>query len=327
MTTKEKLAILLEEKDGAFLSGNAIAESLGITRAAVWKNIKQLEQEGYQIEAVTNRGYRLLPMNDAISESAVRSFLGDKNDLFTLDVRDSVTSTNSLLKEMAPELPDWYVMIARNQTAGRGRVGRSFFSPYDTGIYLSVLLKPDISVSDAGKLTTASAVAACRAIESSTEAKAQIKWVNDVFVNGGKVCGILTEASVNFETGKPDWIVTGIGFNVYPPKGGFPKELQKVAGVITEKAEKNLRAKLAAEYIRNFYEICGRLSETQFYQEYKERCFILGQLINVIKGEETIPARALDILEDFSLLVQYQDGREEALAAGEVSIRPGSSET
>ena len=321
MKTKEKLAELLEQQDGEFLSGNRIAEVLGITRAGVWKNIRQLEQEGYQIEAVTNRGYRLSILNDAVSESAVAAFLRTQ-ERFTLDVRDSVTSTNSVLKEMAPELPDWYVLIARNQTAGRGRVGRSFFSPGETGIYLSVLLRPEIPVSDAGKLTTASAVAACRAIETCTASKAKIKWVNDVFVNGGKVCGILTEASVNFETGKPDWIVTGIGFNVYPPKDGFPAELAGIAGTVTEKRQKNLRARLAAEYIQNFYEICQNLSGRQLYREYTDRCFIIGQLVYVLKGEERIPAVALDIRPDFSLLVQYDDGREEALAAGEVSIRP-----
>lgn len=322
MTTKEKLEELLEQQDGAFLSGSMIAETLGITRAAVWKSMKQLEREGYEIEAVTGKGYRLSSQSDAVTEACIAAFLGKDRELFTLDVRGSLASTNSALKEMAEHLPDWYVLIAGAQTAGRGRVGRSFFSPAGTGVYLSVLLRPALSSAEAGKLTTAAAVAACRAIEQCTQEKPKIKWVNDVFVNGLKVCGILTEASVNFETGKPEWIITGIGFNVYRPEEGFPKELSGIAGAVADERRRNLRAQLAAEFIRNFYQLCQELSGDTLYREYKERCFVIGKPLYILKGEEKIPALALDLQKDLSLLVRYEDGREEALYAGEVSIRP-----
>ena len=322
MTTKEQLIILLEKSGGEYLSGSAIAESLGITRSAIWKTMKQLKEEGYLIEAVTNKGYRLSSVNDSISENAIREFLGEDADLFTLEVCKTISSTNTILKEKAAELPDWYVLVAGNQNAGKGRAGRSFYSPEGTGVYLSVLLRPEIPVSEAGNLTTAAAIAACRAIEECTDSKPKIKWVNDVFVNEKKVCGILTEASVNFESQSADWIVTGIGFNVYMPEGGFPEALKDVAGSIVEKRQKNLRAKLAARFIQSFYELCKDLTGNSLYHEYKQRCFLIGEPIFVIKGEERIPATAIDIKKNFGLLVRYEDGKEEILSAGEVSVRP-----
>lgn len=324
MSTKEKLIELLEKNGEQYISGSAIAENLGITRAAIWKNIRQLEKEGYQIEAITNKGYRLDPLNDAVSAVSLSEALADPGAPFTLEVCSSVSSTNAVLKEKAASLPDWYVLAAGRQTLGKGRSGRSFFSPSDTGIYISILLRPDIPVSDAGKLTTAAAVAACRAIETCTQAKAEIKWVNDVFVNGKKVCGILTEASVNFETGKPDWIVTGIGFNVYEPEEGFPEEIRRVAGAISKERQKNLRVRLAAAFLKEFFALCRDLSGGALYREYKERCFILGKKIDILQGEKRIPAFAEDLTESFSLSVLYEDGTRGELNAGEVSIRPGA---
>ena len=322
MTTKEKLAHLLENSGGAFVSGNEVADSLGITRAAIWKNVQQLQKEGYRIEAIPNKGYRLDPKNDVVSEGLIASFLGDKKDIFTLEVHDHLSSTNTVLKEKAANLSDWHVMIAGNQTSGKGRSGRSFFSPEGTGLYLSVLLRPDILMKDAGRLTTAAAVAACRAIEEETEAEPKIKWVNDVFAGGKKVCGILTEASVDFETGLPEWVVTGIGFNVYEPEGGFPNDLKHIAGAIVKEREKNLRARLAAAFLIHFHDFCADLSGKMLYREYKSRCFILGKNIDVIRGEERIPAIAEGLKEDFSLRVRYGDGTPGVLNAGEVSIRP-----
>ena len=321
--TKEKLIELLEKQNGEYLSGTAIAERLGISRAAIWKNIKQLENEGYLIEAVTNKGYRLDPLSDVVNEKTITENLQNKNGIIQVEVRDEVSSTNTLLKETAQDLPDWYVLAAGSQNAGRGRTGRGFFSPKGSGVYLSVLLRPDIPVRDAGKLTTAAAVAACRTIETWTEAEPVIKWVNDVFVNGKKVCGILTEASVNFETGAPDWIVTGIGFNVYQPEGGFPAEIAATAGAISEHRQNKLRSKLAAGFSYNFYDNFSRLSAVDLHKEYKRRCFIVGKPIYVLRGEEKVPAFAVDIDKDYGLKVRYEDGKTEILSAGEVSIRPG----
>ena len=217
----------MEKSEGEYLSGSMLAKKLGVTRAAVWKNIRQLQAEGYKIEAVTNRGYRLGREQDSVSEAGIRKALGELENVFTLEMYDVLTSTNTVMKERADSLPEWTVIISSSQTAGRGRIGRSFYSPSDSGIYLSVLLRPALPASEATRITTAAAVAACRAIESCTAATPSIKWVNDVFVNGKKVCGILTEGSLNMETGGLDWAVMGIGLDVYEPDGGFPEEIRE----------------------------------------------------------------------------------------------------
>ena len=321
MGTRKQLLEMLDRGGDEYLSGAAIAGKLGITRAAVWKQIKSLQLDGYQIEAIHSKGYRLAGNHDVLSEDSVKAFLGSESGAFTLEVYDTVSSTNTLLKSKAERAPDWTVLIAGKQTAGRGRIGRSFYSPSGTGIYLSVLLRQNIGP-DPGRLTTAVAIAACRAIEQCTGRTAQIKWVNDVFIEGKKVCGILTEASVNYETGIPDCIIAGIGFNVYPPSDGFPSELSQTAGAITESRQANLRSRLAAEFLLLFRKACENLNSVELLEEYRKRCFILGEPIFVLRGEERIPATAISLREDFALIVRYEDGREEALRAGEVSIRP-----
>lgn len=312
---------MLEQAGEEYVSGSILAEKLGITRAAVWKNIRLLEAEGYEIEAVTNRGYRLGKVHDAVSEAGIRMALENLADVFTLEVHNTVPSTNTLLKERAESLPEWYAIISGSQTAGRGRIGRSFYSPSGTGVYLSVLLRPSLPAREATRITTAAAVAACRAIESCTMANPTIKWVNDVFVDGKKVCGILTEGSLNMETGGLDWAVMGIGLNVYEPEDGFPEEIRQVAGSIAKKRENNLRNMLAAAFLREFYTICRNLQEANFAEEYRKRSFLVGKEILVLRGEAVVPAKALEIDKECRLLVQYEDGRTEALSSGEVSVR------
>ena len=334
MNTKQQIAALLEQSETEYLSGSAIAEALGLTRAAVWKCVKQLESEGYDIVS-TKKGYRLGDRTDVLSEGLIRKYLNlsaavdpaapDYADRISLEVLSSVDSTNNYLKVKAAETPSWHAVIASQQTAGRGRMGRSFVSPADTGVYLSVLVRPDLPAQEALKLTTASAVAACLAIEECTGSEARIKWVNDVYVNGRKACGILTEASIDLESGGLDWAVMGIGFNVYEPEGGFPEEIRGIAGPITTEHSKDLRSRIAASFLRHYYDIVelGRLDG--FAEEYKKRSFIIGERVNVLRGGASRPAKALDIDEECRLMVEYEDGTQEALSSGEVSIRPAGT--
>lgn len=321
MTTKEKLASLLEAADGKFISGNAIADSLGITRAAIWKSIRLLEEDGYTIEAVRNRGYRLARSNDAISRECVEKYLGEDADKFSLEVTGSITSTNTVMKDRAQELPNWHAIIAQSQSEGRGRSGRSFYSPADTGLYISVIQRPVIPAWQATKITTAAAVAACRAIEECTDKTPTIKWVNDVFVEKKKVCGILTEASFSMETGELEWVVMGIGFNVYEPEGGFPSEIADIAGAIASERTGDLRSRIAASFLVNFRKLCGDLAASDFYEEYRRRSFLIGKQINVIKADGPVRAIAVGIDDECRLEVRYPDGTEELLSSGEVSIR------
>ena len=227
MTTKEQLLTLLEARQGSFVSGEELAGALSLSRAAVCKAIKALRQEGCAIEAITNRGYRLSPDSDILSAQGVKKHL---NPNFQITVSPSVDSTNTLLRSMAEQgAPEGTVVIANAQTKGRGRRGRTFYSPGNTGIYLSLLLRPvNAGPRQTVTLTAAAAVALCQAMEAVSGAEPQIKWVNDIFLNGRKVSGILSEAAFGLESGVPEYVVVGVGINVYTPEGGFPPELAEI---------------------------------------------------------------------------------------------------
>lgn len=232
MTTKEKLLALLEDSKGTFFSGEEIARTLQVSRAAVWKAVNALREDGYTIDAVTNKGYRLSPDSDILSPQGIRRFLKPEYRDFNLTVLPTVPSTNALVREKANQgCPEGCVIIACEQTAGRGRYGRQFFSPADTGVYLSLLLRPTAySPQQATCLTAAAAAAMCQAIEAVTGQHPGIKWVNDIFLHGKKVCGILTEAAVGLETGTLNYMVLGAGVNLYQPTGGSRRKSNPLPG-------------------------------------------------------------------------------------------------
>ena len=198
MSTRTELLKLLSENTGIYLSGQKIGESLGVSRNAVWKAMQQLREEGYQIESRSRVGYRLKAKSNMLSYDAIA---GNLRYPCELKIFDSVDSTNNVAKDLRPSDKP-VLIIANKQTAGRGRLGRTFASPSGTGLYMSVSLKPDFGLDKSLYVTMAAAVAVCRAVETVAGIRPKIKWVNDVFHNGKKVCGILTEAQSNFETGK-----------------------------------------------------------------------------------------------------------------------------
>ncbi len=241
-------------------------------------------------------------------------------DFFEVYEVEECGSTNTLLKERAGALPEGFVLIARRQSAGRGRLGRTFFSPDATGLYLSVLLRPALSPTGAALLTPAAAVAAARAVDRCFGVETGIKWVNDLYLHGKKICGILAESSYGGGT-SPAYTVLGAGFNMAPPEGGFPSEIAEVAGAITEKAAPGDRERLAGAFLRELYGLYTALPDTPFYEEYCYRNFIPGRDVTVLTPDGSYPARAEAILPDFSLSVRLPDGARRALAAGEVSLR------
>ncbi|MCR4591468.1 MAG: biotin--[acetyl-CoA-carboxylase] ligase [Lachnospiraceae bacterium] len=334
MNTKEQILEILDKSRDRYLSGSALSRELGLTRAAVWKAVRQLSGEGYEIES-SRQGYRLGGNSDALSEYSLRKYLGEEASLFDLTVFQETGSTNDYLKKQAPGLTGedspggggkWHAVIASSQTAGRGRKGRSFLSPPGTGVYLSILLRPETDAGTATRITTAAAVAACLAIEENTDEKPVIKWVNDVFIRGKKVCGILTEASLDMESGNIEWAVMGIGFNIYEPEGGFPDELKDIAGAVSGRRENDLRSRIAAGFLKRFTALCLDLNNAVFQEEYRKRCFLIGQNINVLSGNSVKPAQALDIDSECHLIVRYEDGTEEALSSGEVSVRKANDQ-
>lgn len=322
MLTKDAVLKLLERSRGEYVSGAAAAEELGVTRTAVWKAIKSLQDEGFDISAVTNRGYMLSADSDALSAPLIKELLSGVVPPEKIEVHRCVTSTLDLARDLAQKgAPEGTVIIAAEQTAGRGRRGRSFFSPGDTGVYISVLLRPVLPAERAVLITTATAVAACDAIESVTGESAGIKWVNDIFVRGKKVSGILTEASYSMESGSLDYAALGIGLNVYPPEGGFPPEIAETAGSILMSRQRDARSRLAAGFVKRFMEIYAELDSAKFVDDYRRRSIVLGRRVSVISGETPRPAEALDIDDECRLIVRFDDGETAALSSGEISIR------
>ncbi len=323
MELKHQVLKLLEEHRGRSISGSKLADRLFVTRSSVWKAVKVLQKEGYNISAITNKGYCLLPENDILSAESIRPYLKGAAVDFLLDVRQTVTSTNTLAKALAAGgAKEGTVIVASEQTEGRGRMGRSFYSPSSTGVYLSIILRPKLNLSDSLLITTGAAVAAAKAIEAIAGVKAGIKWVNDIFVEGKKVCGILTEASLNFESGGLEYAVVGIGINISTEN--FPDTLKSIAGsIFTNKpGDRPVSSLLIAELLNNIAECMNSLTDRKYLQEYRERSFLIGQDILVMKGNEEKPAKAIELDDQARLIVRYEDQTLETLSSGEVSIRP-----
>ena len=318
MSTKESLLQLLQANRGLYLSGQEIAGKLGISRAAVCKAVKSLRDQGVSIEAVTNRGYCLQEPPDLITEQAVRCHLTE--DCFRISIFSSLPSTNSYLRDLASQgAPEGTVVIARQQTAGRGRMGRSFYSPEDTGLYMSLLLRPsDMSPTQSLQVTTTAAAALCLAIRDETGLEPRIKWVNDLYLNGKKICGILTEAALSLETGALDYAVLGLGLNLYPPKDDFPEELSSIAGYLTEQPEENLKARLAAGFLNHFWHFYSHQDFAAAGDIYRRNCHLIGK--TVLVGVTGKKAQVLDITDQCRLSLQYENGETDLLSYGEVSI-------
>lgn len=253
-----------------------------------------------------------------ITAAGIRAALGPLGRVIEVEVLEQCASTNTLLRERADDLPAWHAVIAKRQTGGRGRLGRRFYSPEGTGLYLSVLLRPDLPPEELTSVTPAAAVAVCRALEELGAERCAIKWVNDVYIRGKKVCGILTEAGPGLQ-----YAVVGVGINVTEPEGGFPADIAGVAGAVFPRSRGELRETVAAAFLRHFYEICAALPGGPA-EEYRERSFLVGRTVDVVRGDVVRRARVLAVDGQYRLLVRYEDtGGEEALFSGEVSIRPG----
>lgn len=327
MTTKEKLLALLEDSKGTFFSGEEIARTLQVSRAAVWKAVSALREDGYTIDAATNKGYRLSPDSDILSPQGIRRFLKPEYRDLDLTVLPTAPSTNALVREKANQgCPEGCIIIACEQTAGRGRYGRQFFSPVDSGVYLSLLLRPTAySPQQATCLTAAAAAAMCQAIEEVTGQQPGIKWVNDIFLHGKKVCGILTEAAVGLETGTLNYMVLGAGVNLYPPAEGFPEEIQPIAGSVLERSCPEAKNRLVGEFLNRFWDFYTHPECRTYLEDYRSRSLAIGQNVTVLSAGRAVSAYAYGIDDDFRLLVRYDSGKTEALSYGEIRIQLSES--
>ena len=321
MTVKSRLLELLEQHKGETLSGEAIAADLECTRAAVWKAVKALREEGYVIEAGTNKGYMLRKDSNRLSAEGIRLYL-HRPDVY-LRLYKEAGSTNQLAKQAAVsgEAGHGAFVIAQRQTAGRGRRGRSFYSPEDAGIYLSIVLEPKKeTLQESLLLTTAAAAAVYQAVRKVCGISLDIKWVNDLYYHGKKVCGILTEAVTDFESGNIEFAVVGIGLNLYPASGGYPEELEEIAGALYEgeaEAADLDRNYLAAEIV-NF--LMEETADLKLSREYVEHNIVPGKEIEILDGKSRRHARALEICPDGRLRVREESGEISILSFGEVSV-------
>jgi len=320
---KTRLLKLLEDNKDAYVSGNDIAKELSVSRNSIWKAVKSLRAEGYEISALTNNGYRLESSGDVISIAGItRHFKSD--GVFIVDVMKSVTSTNTVMRDLAVKgMPEGCVLAAEGQTAGKGRLGRGFHSPAGHGAYFSLLLRPGSRTKEAALITSAAAVASARAIEEVMGVESGIKWVNDLLVGGKKVCGILTEAVFDMESGMVESAVLGIGINTTRPKEGFPKSLEGIAAPLADRVEgkDGERCRLIATTLENFWGYYQNLENRGFLDEYRARSVILGKDIYVLSGSVKTPARAIAIDDECGLVVRYENGETATISSGEVSVR------
>ena len=330
MSTKEKIIKILEENRGRPVSGQMLSQTIGVSRAAVNKAVNSLRISGFSIAASAGSGYVLSEKSDMISAPAIRAGLNDELQELPLFVYASVTSTNDTAKNMAGSAAfinaagNAAVIIANEQTSGKGRLDRSFHSPADSGLYMSFLMKPSFDISRSGLLTTAASVAVSKAIEKLTDIEPQIKWVNDIFAFGKKVCGILTEAVTSFESGQIESVVIGIGVNCSFTK--VPDNIRDIYDALYKHNRPAFRSRLAAEIINEFMLLTADLVPENFLPYYRSHSMVLNHDVTVYKqgfggGTPGRPAHAVAIDDTGGLTVRYEDGVQETLTAGEISIR------
>ncbi len=309
--------ILAELSEDSFVSGEMLAKKYFVSRNSIWKAVNKLREEGYEIGTVTNKGYRLNGKLNKLSGSIIEKHLKHKLDIVILD---EVDSTNSYAKELA--LSDKRIntaVLAEKQTGGRGRMGRPFFSPDKNGLYMSLLCYPQINAENAPLVTSFVATAAAKAVEKLYGCEVNIKWVNDIYLNGKKICGILTEAGFDFESGNVDYLVIGIGINVSGTE--FPKELESIMTSLEKETGISVsRNLLAAEILNNLSCLDKRVKSREYLFYYREKSNIIGRKIHVICGNVEYDAEAVDIDDNAALIVRADNGFK-TLNSGEVSIK------
>ena len=314
MSLKSQILSELEACRGTALSGQELSEKYSVSRNAVWKAVNALKKEGHSISSSIKGGYTLQSNSDVISPEGIRARLSDCLSGMDIHVLKETGSTNNECKRLIAGGANGYcLVVAERQTAGKGRLGRSFFSP-EGSIYMSLAFPVDTDISDAVKLTTAASVAVVKAIEALTDHKPLIKWVNDVYLGGKKICGILTEGVTDMESGRVGHMVIGIGLNCGTEP--FPEELRDIAGSIDRRGVS--RCAFIAAITK---ELTACVEGAQFMDFYRSRSFVLGKDINYIRNGVVTPAVALAIDDSGALIVRTADGGEQRLNTGEISVR------
>lgn len=312
-STKTKVLDLLIRNDGEYLSGEFIAKKSGVSRNAVWKAITSLREEGYGISSKTNCGY-MLNRDDILTPEIISAYLTRKTEVICLDVVDS--TNNEAKRRLAAGLTTPLLITAKEQTGGRGRQGKSFLSPRGGGVYMSLVLHPEISADLALSYTCAASVAVCRAIKKLTGKDTEIKWVNDVYLNGRKLCGILTEAITDFETGITHSVIIGIGINM--KSEALPPEISDIATALD--CDGITVGELVAAVADEISFIVSDISNKEYMTEYRKRSMVLGKEISYIRNGVSYSGKVTGISDTGSLTVMNGE-KEEILSSGEITLR------
>lgn len=318
MQLKLEILRLLEENRDRDLSGEWLATRFGVSRNAVWKAVKALEAEGYRITAGKNRGYRLSSENDMLSAVGIAGAIRHPIKGMAVYLHREIDSTNNEAKRLITAGQGGMALIAaEGQTAGRGRQGKSFYSPGQSGIYMTFSFPARLALQDAVSVTTAAAVAVWQAVYNLTGIETQIKWVNDLYLDGKKICGILTEAISDLESGLVQNILIGIGLNYRTTD--FPPELRETAASLTPTGVS--RNRMIAAIVDELLDILSNPSDRRYLDIYRRHSMVIGQEIVFIRGGEEFAARALDIDKEGGLVITLPDGTREILRSGEISLR------
>ncbi|MEG1394546.1 MAG: biotin--[acetyl-CoA-carboxylase] ligase [Clostridia bacterium] len=324
MTLKENLLTELENNLENGVCGQEIAEKYSVSRNAVWKAIQALRKDGYEIGGLTNRGYRLLKSLDIVSEKGIREFLadGDCSQIFCFDCIDS---TNAYAMRLAENnAPDGALVVADKQTSGRGRIGRTFDSP-SGGIYMSVIIRPRAEITNCAIITPMAAVAVAQACEKFANKQVDIKWVNDIYSNGKKLCGIMSQATIDLESGKIVGVVVGIGVNFCQPKDGFADEIKDKAGALFDQTPPVSRNCMIAQIYNNLRAITRDLTDRSFLAEYRRRSVVVGREIKFEYNNVERCGKVTAIDDEGGLEVVTAEGKMN-LTCGEVSIKPNTAD-
>lgn len=320
---KNKILEILNLHFNEYVSGEEICKNLNVSRAAIWKNIKKLQEEGYIIESSTKKGYCLKSIYDPLDENTIQQDLPCFYKKIT--ILKEVDSTNEEMKRLSSSLQEGDILLAECQTKGKGRSGRLFHSPKHNGMYMSIFLKPTFSITQSLKITACTSCAVYDAIKELYNLDASIKWVNDVFIKDKKIAGILCEASLEMNTASLDYMIIGIGLNIHTYEQ--IEELKTIAASIEDFTDKIVsRNEIIHKILERFYYYYRTINENTFLPIYKQNSYVLNQTIDVYSQNEVYKAKALDIDENAHLLVEKEDGTQVLLNSGEISIRKQKGE-
>ncbi|QSZ28117.1 biotin--[acetyl-CoA-carboxylase] ligase [Aceticella autotrophica] len=318
---KENIIKILKENKNKFVSGQQLCNKLNISRTAVWKYINELKNNGYMIESQHKSGYMLINEPDIIDYIEISPFL--KTDFIGKNYihLESISSTNDYAKEIASKAENGTIVVSEEQTSGRGRLGRKWVSEKGQGLWMSIILKPELTPQSSVKLTQVAAVSVVNAIIETIELNASIKWPNDIIINGKKICGILTE--MNAELDRVNYVIVGIGLNVNMNK--FPDDLKdKATSLFIETGKKIDRKKLTASIINNF-EKYYYIFLKEGFEPIRISCLkhsvTIGSEVRVISGKNEFNGKAVDIDNDGNLIIEIGDGSRKAVMSGDVSVR------